>query len=138
MKKIDILTIKYWNKIEIMNEQDVISYEDGRWPDKNLPAAHFAIHRNWFNTVGYLAPPFFWHWHVDSYTQKVARKINRCLYLPTVEFKAKKVFDDTGKQVRTNMNINNRDNFVWQKVRNRHLEADVKVLKDFIKDQQTQ
>ena len=26
---IDILTIKYWNKIEIMNEQDVISYEDG-------------------------------------------------------------------------------------------------------------
>jgi|TARA_R100000027_G_scaffold64825_1_gene58717 hypothetical protein len=112
--------------------------EPTMWPDKNLPAAHFAIHRNWFNTVGYLAPPFFWHWHVDSYTQKVARKINRCLYLPTVEFKAKKVFDDTGKQVRTNMNINNRDNFVWQKVRNRHLEADVKVLKDFIKDQQTQ
>ena len=111
--------------------------EPTMWPDKNLPSAHFAIHKNWFKTVGYLAPPFFWHWHVDSYTQKVARKIDRCLYLPTVEFKAKKMFDDTGKQVQSNLNINNRDNFVWEKVRDRHLQADIQVLKDFIKDQQT-
>ena len=108
------------------------------WPDENLPAAHFAVHKNWIKTLGYLAPPFFWHWHVDSYTQKVARKINRCLYLPTVIFKAKKMFDDTGKQVRTNFNINNRDNFVWSKVRERHLQADVDALKKFIKDQSSQ
>ena len=108
------------------------------WPDENLPAAHFAVHKNWIKTLGYLAPPFFWHWHVDSYTQKVARKLNRCLYLPTVIFKAKKMFDDTGKQVRTNFNINNRDNFVWSKVRERHLQADVDALKNFIKDQSSQ
>lgn len=102
------------------------------WPDKELPAAHFAVHKNWINTLGYLAPPFFWHWHVDSYTQTVARKINRCLYLPTVIFKAKKMFDDTGKQVRSNLNINNRDNFVWDKVKTRHLTADVDALKNFI------
>ena len=107
------------------------------WRDEPLPAAHFAVHQNWIKTLGYLAPPFFWHWHVDSYTQKVARKIGRCLYLPTVEFKAKKMFDDTGKQVRTHLNINNRDNFVWTKVRDRHLQADVKVLQEFIKGQQT-
>lgn len=41
------------------------------WSDKPLPAAHFAVHKNWINTLGYLAPPFFWHWHVDSYTQKL-------------------------------------------------------------------
>ena len=29
------------------------------WPDKPLPAAHFAVHKNWINTLGYLAPPFF-------------------------------------------------------------------------------
>ena len=48
------------------------------------------------------------------------------------------MFDDTGKQVRTNFNINNRDNFVWSKVRERHLQADVDALKDFIKDQSSQ
>jgi hypothetical protein len=107
------------------------------WPDEPLPAAHFAVHKNWINTLGYLAPPFFWHWHVDSYTQKVARKLGRCLYLPTVVFKAKKMFDDTGDQVRTHLNINNRDKFVWIKVRSRHLNADITALQDFIKDQQT-
>ena len=107
------------------------------WSDKPLPAAHFAVHKNWINTLGYLAPPFFWHWHVDSYTQKVARKLGRCLYLPTVVFKAKKMFDDTGEQVRTHLNINNRDNFVWDKVKQRHLNTDIKALQDFIKDQQT-
>jgi hypothetical protein len=107
------------------------------WPDEPLPAAHFAVHKNWINTLGYLAPPFFWHWHVDSYTQKVARKLGRCLYLPTVVFKAKKMFDDTGDQVRTHLNINNRDKFVWTKVRSRHLNADITALQDFIKDQQT-
>lgn len=107
------------------------------WPDSPLPAAHFAVHKNWINTLGYLAPPFFWHWHVDSYTQKVARKIKRCLYLPTVVFKAKKMFDDTGKRVRGNLNINNRDNFVWDKVKTRHLSADINALQKFITDQQT-
>ena len=103
------------------------------WPDAPLPAAHFAVHKNWTNTLGYLAPAFFWHWHVDTYTQKVARKLNRCLYLPTVEFKAKKILDDNaGKQIRANFNIANRDEFVWTKVRDRHATADVNALSSFI------
>jgi len=112
-------------------------HEPTLWGDTPLPSAHFAVHKNWINTLGYLAPPFFWHWHVDSYTQKVARKLGRCLYLPTVVFKAKKMFDDTGEQVRKHLNINNRDNFVWDKVKKRHLNTDIKALQDFIKDQQT-
>tara|TARA_B100001564_G_scaffold348650_1_gene350833 strand:+ start:1076 stop:1783 length:708 start_codon:yes stop_codon:yes gene_type:complete len=103
------------------------------WPDEPLPAAHFAVHKEWVRTLGYLAPPFFWHWHVDTYTQKVARKLNRCLYLPTVTFKAKKIINDNaGKQIRKNFNINYRDNFVWTKVRDRHLQADVNALKEKI------
>ena len=103
------------------------------WGDDPLPAAHFAVHKNWTNTLGYLAPVYFWHWHVDSYTQKVARKLNRCLYLPTVEFKAKKMLDDNaGKQIRKNLNIKQRDDFVWAKVKNRHLESDVSMLRKFI------
>tara|TARA_B100000424_G_scaffold66595_1_gene49155 strand:+ start:549 stop:1265 length:717 start_codon:yes stop_codon:yes gene_type:complete len=103
------------------------------WPDEPLPAAHFAVHKNWINTLGYLAPPFFWHWHVDTYTQKVARKLNRCLFLPTVTFKAKKIINDNaGKQIRHNLNINLRDNFVWDKVRDRHLQADIDTLQEKI------
>ena len=64
------------------------------WDDSPLPAAHFAVHKNWTNTLGWLAPVSFWHWHVDSYTQKVARKLNRCLYMPNVIFKAKKILTD--------------------------------------------
>ena len=100
------------------------------WEDKPLPAAHFAVHKNWINTLGYLAPPYFWHFFVDSYTQKVARKLNRCLYLPTVVFKAKKIFDKTGEQVRTNLNIGNRDKFTWSKVKDRHLQTDINQLKE--------
>ena len=103
------------------------------WPDKPLPAAHFAVHKNWTNTLGYLAPVYFWHWHVDSYTQKVARKLNRCVYLPYVEFKAKKIMNDNaGKQIRANLNIAKRDNYVWEKVRHRHLQQDVATLENFI------
>jgi glycosyltransferase involved in cell wall biosynthesis len=104
------------------------------WPDEKLPAAHFAVHKNWTKALGYLAPVFFWHWHVDSYTQKVARKLNRCLYLPTVEFKTKKIIDDNaGKQIRKNFNISQRDEFVWTKVMDRHLQADVNALKTLLR-----
>jgi hypothetical protein len=61
--------------------------------------------------------------------------LNRCLYLPTVEFKAKKILDDNaGQQIRKNFNISNRDQYVWEKVRSRHLENDVIALQKFIED----
>ena len=104
------------------------------WHDAPLGAAHFAVHKNWINTLGYLAPSFFWHFWVDEYTQKVARKINRCMFMPNVIFKAKKVFDDTATQVRTNLNIRERDKATWHKVKYRHLEADINLLKKVIEN----
>ena len=38
------------------------------------------------------------------------------------------LFDKTGKQVRSNLNIAKRDDFVWTKVRGRYLQADVNLL----------
>ncbi len=103
------------------------------WDDSPLPAAHFAVHKNWTNTLGWLAPVSFWHWHVDSYTQKVARKLNRCLYMPNVVFKVKKILtDNAGKQIRKNLNIANRDQYVWEKIRERYINADVNALKEKI------
>jgi glycosyltransferase involved in cell wall biosynthesis len=104
------------------------------WHDAPLGAAHFAVHKNWINTLGYLAPPFFWHFWVDEYTQKVARKINRCMFMPNVIFKAKKIFDTTATQVRSNLNIAERDKATWHKVKVRHLNSDVQCLKKFIEN----
>ena len=101
--------------------------------DEPFGAPHFALHKNWINTVGYLAPPLFWHWYVDTWTQTVARKLNRCLFIPKLEFRAKKISDDTGRAVRGNLNIIGKDNYTWSKVNDRHLMADVNVLNDFIK-----
>jgi len=40
--------------------------------------------------------------------------------------------DITFKRFMKNLNINFRDNFVWTKVRDRHLQADVNLLKEKI------
>ena len=102
--------------------------------DEPIGAPHFFVHRNWINTLGYFAPPFFWHWYVDSYTQAVSRKLGRCVLLPYVIVRAKKVFDDTGTKVRKHLNINTRDDYVWSRVNQRHLQTDVDLLKEFIKN----
>ena len=102
--------------------------------DEPIGAPHFFLHRNWINTLGYFAPPFFWHWYVDSYTQTVSRKLGRCILLPYVIVQAKKVFDDTGVKVRKHLNINTRDDYVWSRVNQRHLQADIDLLKEFIKN----
>ena len=44
------------------------------------------------------------------------------------------LFDETGKQVRKHLVINDRDDYVWTKIRERHLNADVELLKKFIKE----
>ena len=54
--------------------------------------------------------------------------------MPNVIFKAKKILtDNAGKQIRKNLNIANRDEYVWKKIRNRYINADVNALSGFIK-----
>ena len=99
--------------------------------DERVGSPHFAVHRNWIAALGYFVPPFFWHWYVDTYNQTVAKKIGRCFYLTKTLVKAKKILDNTGEQVRTNLNIALRDDYVWTKIQ-RHLDTDVAKLKEFI------
>jgi hypothetical protein len=100
--------------------------------NERVGSPHFAVHRNWMKALGYFVPPFFWHWYVDTYNQTVAKKLGRCFYLTKTLIQAKKVFDDTAILVRQNLNINIRDDYVWNKVKDRHLDTDVKKLQEFI------
>jgi hypothetical protein len=113
-------------------------HKDKNYPivigDEPIGAPHFFVHRNWINALGYFVPPFFWHWYVDSYTQTVSRKLGRCILLPHVRVRAKKIFDDTAVNVRKHLNINIRDDYVWSQVNQRHLQTDVDLLKEFIKN----
>lgn len=101
--------------------------------DETLPAPHYVIHKNWLNTLGYLCPPQFWHFYVDTYTQNIARRMKRCLYVPELVFKVKKIIDNTAVQVRSHLNIRKRDDFVWQTCQ-RHMQSDISALHDFIKN----
>ena len=51
--------------------------------------------------------------------------------MPNVIFKAKKLFDNTAGQVRTHLNIKDRDDETWRLV-GRYLDADIQNLKNFI------
>jgi hypothetical protein len=42
------------------------------------------------------------------------------------------VFDETAELIRKKDNISKRDDWVWTKVRDRHLDADVEALRSFI------
>jgi len=116
-------------------------YRQSQWKSKEsirlvkknepLPAPHFAVHKNWIDVLGYMCPPQFWHFYVDSYTQKVARSLERCLFMKDVVWKVKKIEDNTAHQVRTVLNIRNREDYVWNTCQ-RHLKSDVTALKNFI------
>lgn len=99
--------------------------------NERVGSPHFAVHKNWMEALGYFVPPFFWHWYVDTYTQHVAKKLGRCFYLTKTLVQAKKILDNTGEQVRSKLNIARRDDYVWTKIQ-RHLDADVAKLKEFI------
>ena len=98
---------------------------------ETLPAPHFAVHKKWIEVLGYMCPPQFWHFYVDTYTQKVARKLGRCIYRADIEWRVKKIEDDTAKQVRKNLNIRNRDDWVWETCK-RSLHNDVYTLQTYI------
>jgi hypothetical protein len=129
-----LMAIPYDGKQKNKPEELLSATEPTLLGDYAFSSPHFLVHRNWIATLGYFAPPFFWHWYVDTYTQNVARKINRCMYFPNVTIKAKKIFDDTGKNIRQKLQINDRDDYVWSKIKDRHLFADVNALKQFIEE----
>jgi glycosyltransferase involved in cell wall biosynthesis len=56
--------------------------DDGHYSG-NL-GTHGFIHRKWMDTVGYLVPPYFEVWYVDTWITDVAVSLNRRVYLPSL------------------------------------------------------
>ena len=100
--------------------------------NEDLPSPHFAVHKKWIEVLGYMCPPQFWHFYVDTYTQRVSRKIGRCVFRKDIEWRVKKLEDITAKQVRQHLNLRNRDDFVWETCE-RHIDSDASALKNYIK-----
>ena len=120
-----------WKKQKLNTDHP---YKIERYPSP-VGAAHFVLHKNWINTLGYFLPPQFWHWHIDNWLTKLAIKLGRAYVLPNVHIQSKKMIDDpTGQRIRKEMNIINRDLDVWNRTRDRYLTADVEALQKFIKD----
>jgi len=94
---------------------------------------HFCLHKNWVRTLGYFVPPQFWHWYVDTWTARIAQKLDRyCLLTDVLVQIQVRVRDET--EVRTSNFCNReRDHWMWDKTQ-RHLETDIELLKKFIKD----
>ena len=94
---------------------------------------HFCLHKNWVKLLGYFVPPQFWHWYVDTWTAKIAQQLNRyCLVEDVLVQIQTKIHDDT--EFRTSNFCNReRDHWLWKNTQ-RYLDADVEILKKFIKD----
>ncbi len=141
---------EYKDKILYVCPRDMTGSDKRRWIKNKVPtdkpykiethpspigAAHFVLHKNWINTVGYFLPPQFWHWHIDNWLTELAVRLGRAYVLPHVQIQSKKMIDDhTGKRIRKEMNIIERDLDVWKRTRDRYLTADVEALQKFIKD----
>lgn len=67
-------------------------------------ATHFFVHRHWVDTLGYLFPPYFRWANADVWMTRVAKLINRQVYLPVLLAEhmhlcqGKAVADDTYKE----------------------------------------
>jgi len=128
-----LMVVPNTDRLRGYTQKQLKSLKNNYWPNpkETLPSPHFVVHKNWIKALGYMCPYQFWHFYVDSYTQKVARQVGRCVFVRDIKFRVKKMEDDTATQVRTHMNIRNRDDWAWKSCQ-RHLQSDVATLKNFI------
>lgn len=59
----------------------VHGYDGSEGPEN---ATHFFVHRRWVDALGYLFPPYFRWANADVWMTRVAKMINRQVYLPTM------------------------------------------------------
>lgn len=105
----------------------VISFCNGK--DNLRTAPHPVVTKQWCDALGYFWPPQFFHWHVDVYTRDLAEAIDRYVYFDDITVKAKKITKDpTAKKIRTK-GIPQRDQFVYDKMKQCYFDYDVSKLK---------
>ncbi len=126
-----------WNRIlppnaQMRKKQLLQPYKITKFPSQ-VGCAHFVLHRNWIQTLGYFLPPQFWHWCIDSWLTKLAIRLGRCYVLPWVEIQSKKLTNDaTGQRLRNRFNISERDKYTWTVTKQRYMQSDQEALQRFI------
>ncbi len=147
----DIATTLAWNMLAeacpndlmLLGSDDII-FETQDWDKLMLEAAkpisvvapsdgfekgshpHYAATRKWVETLGYLAPPLFYHFYVDTFTQAVATQANVFIPMDNVVVRHLKKRDKKGKTIESEMDdtalrirktgIWHRDNYAAKKV----------------------
>lgn len=97
----------------------------------NSKCPHFCLHRNWITTLGYFVPAHFHLHYVDFWCRDVAKAINRYCHLPDFVMPiVKNVGDDTMHRYQKTW-LKERDLWIWENS-DRHKNADIAVLKQFI------
>lgn len=112
----DEALINHYNALE--NKIHVYSMRDSRDPDGT---PHPVLTREYITAMGYLYPPLFLHWYVDSWTAEIAKSCGVFTHLKDFELIHDKPsdygqLDSTYKRVR-NRGWNTRDGYVNEKCR---------------------
>jgi len=100
--------------------------EEGSFP-------HPIVSKRWAQILGYMVPPIFFHWYIDTRTEELARAIGRFIDLsPTVMVEhqtpktGKNPKDDTFRRIRSGVwNVRDR----WVAERRQYFQADLDLLK---------
>ena len=85
----------------------MVSPLDGR---DNTGTPHYFVDRAWYETLGWLCHPMFYHWHVDTYSRMLAQKANKFAWSKTV-VKAKKIRKDATAKLSRDNRIVARDQY---------------------------
>lgn len=109
-------------------EYFVVSMFDGRGDDSH---PHPGISRKWYEALGYLAWPGFYHWYVDTWQVTLAKGLGRFVYCREVLVDHQKpaeqgAVDETHSRIRRG-GINARDRDVWERSA-RYLKQDQLML----------
>ena len=110
---------------------------DGHWGEKL--GTHGFFHKRWYNTLGYISPPFFTVDYADNYIMDVSQSLNRAIYLPNILLEhmhwtlGKSPFDLTAHEAhQRRLSTNNANIYMSDDVQQSQLE-DIEKLTQVIK-----
>mgnify|MGYP003135454150 CR=1 FL=1 len=123
-----------------IESNDKIMYvypNDGHWGEEL--GTHGFFHKRWYNTLGYISPPFFTVDYADNYIMDVSRSLNRAIYLSHVLLEhmhwtlGKSPFDLTAHEAhQRRLSTNNANIYVSDQVKSAQLH-DIQKLTAVIK-----
>jgi hypothetical protein len=93
--------------------------------------AHYCLHKNWINTVGFFACPLFWWYFADVWTRNVALKLNRYHVVEDFQLSVVPVVRDALYQRRNLFSLRDREFFMLKSCHD-YMQIDVDKLSAFM------